>query len=91
MTKLKKDYEERYNEPLSTFAGFAHDSLMLVVEACRNGANTPAEIRDAIENTTGFIGATGEFNYSASDHTGLTKDSLEMLTVKDGQFRILER
>jgi branched-chain amino acid transport system substrate-binding protein len=88
LVQFKKDYEERYKEPVSTFAGHAYDSLMLVAEACEKSGATPQQIRDYIENKKGFMGISGEFNFSPDDHTGLQKDSLEMLTVKDGKFAI---
>jgi branched-chain amino acid transport system substrate-binding protein len=88
LVQFKKDYEERTKEPVCTFAGHAYDSLMLVAEACEKTDATPEKIRDYIENKKGFMGISGEFNFSATDHTGLQKDSLEMLTVKDGKFAI---
>jgi branched-chain amino acid transport system substrate-binding protein len=91
LTKLKADYEAKFEDPLSTFAGHSYDALMLVVKAIEGGATTPAEIRDAVENTENFVGTGGVFNFSPTDHTGLTKESLEMLTVEEGKFRMLNR
>jgi branched-chain amino acid transport system substrate-binding protein len=34
----------------------------------------------------GFVGTGGVFNFSATDHNGLSIDAFEMLTVKDGKF-----
>jgi branched-chain amino acid transport system substrate-binding protein len=86
LTKLKKDYEDKYKEPMSSFAGYAYDSLMLVLDAIRETDGSPKAIRDNIENRKGFVGTAGVFNFSPTDHTGLQTDSLEMVTVKDGKF-----
>jgi branched-chain amino acid transport system substrate-binding protein len=37
----------------------------------------------------GFVGTAGVFNYSATDHNGLSIDAFAMLTVKDGKFVLL--
>lgn len=89
LAKLKKDYAAKYpNDPLSTFAGYAHDVLWLVLNARKEKGAKPQDIRDAIENCKGFVDTAGVFNFSPEDHTGLSKDSLEMLTVKNGEFAI---
>jgi branched-chain amino acid transport system substrate-binding protein len=90
LAKVKKDYEAKYKKPLSTFAGHAYDALWLVLKACEEKGATRKDIRDYIENCKGFVGVTGVFNFSPEDHTGLQKDSLEMLTVRNAKFAILQ-
>ena len=87
LAAYKKDYETRYKEDVSTFGGHAYDALMVVVEALKK-AGTPDrdKVRDAIENLKGFVGTAGVFNFSPTDHTGLSLEAFEMLTVKDGKF-----
>ena len=89
LVEYKKLYEERYNEPVSTFGGHAWDALWILKGALEKAGADKAGIRDAIENTTGFVGTGGVFNFSATDHTGLQKDAFEMLTVTNGQFTVL--
>jgi branched-chain amino acid transport system substrate-binding protein len=64
--------------------------MWLLKEAIEKAGADKAGIRDALENIKGFAGTGGVFNYSATDHTGLQKDAFEMLTVKNGQFVVLE-
>jgi len=91
LVAYKTAYESKYNESVSTFGGHAYDALMLVVEAMKKANSTDRiEIRDALESIKGFPGTGGVFSFSASDHNGLGMDSLEMLTVKDGQFDLLK-
>ena len=86
LLNYKKNYESLYKEDVSTFGGHAYDSLTAVVEAVKKAGSTDREnVRDAIE-TLKFVGTAGEFSFSATDHTGLTLDAFEMLTVKDGKF-----
>ena len=91
LMEYKKMYEEKYNEPVSTFGGHAWDAMWLLINAIKKAGADKAAIRDAIENTKNFVGTGGVFNYSPEDHNGLTPDAFEMLVVKNGQFTILEK
>jgi branched-chain amino acid transport system substrate-binding protein len=77
-------YEKRHNAPVSPFGGHAWDSLHIAVQALEAVGPDRARIRDFIENLTGFVGQHGVFNFSPTDHNGLSKDDLEMAVVKGG-------
>jgi branched-chain amino acid transport system substrate-binding protein len=85
-----KAYEERYKEPISSFGGHAWDSMHLAVAALKAVGPNPAKIRDFIENTKGFVGQHGIFNFSAQDHNGLGKDDLLMVVVKKGDWALAQ-
>ena len=86
LTKYKKDYEARTHEEASTFGGHAYDAFMILVKAIETAGPDKEKVRTAIENTQGFVGTAGVFNFSAQDHNGLALDAFEMLTVKNGKF-----
>ena len=87
LTQYKKDYESRYKEDVSTFGGHPYDALLLLTEAIKKAGNTETDkVRDALENLKGVVGTAGVFNFSPTDHCGLTKEAFELLTVKDGKF-----
>jgi len=89
LVEYKKDYESRYKEDVSTFGGHAYDALLVLVEGIKKAKSTDKEkVREAIENIKGLVGTAGIFNFSPQDHTGLSMDAFEMLTVKDGKFVI---
>jgi branched-chain amino acid transport system substrate-binding protein len=90
LMKYKKEYEDMFDSPASTFGGHAYDALMIVVDAIQTVGDDPAKIREHIENRTGFVGIHGTFNRSVIDHCGLGKDAFEMITVKDGKFVLAE-
>jgi branched-chain amino acid transport system substrate-binding protein len=81
-----KAYEERYKEPISSFGGHAWDSMHLAMAALQSAGPHAAKIRDFLENTRGFVGQHGIFNFSAEDHNGLSKDDLVMVVVKNGDW-----
>ena len=83
-------YQGRFKEPLSAFGGHAWDALQLAVEALAAVGPDPAKIRDYLENRKNFVGQGGVFNFSPADHCGLTKDSFEMVVVKNGTWALAQ-
>jgi branched-chain amino acid transport system substrate-binding protein len=92
LAAYKKDYEAKYKEDVSSFGGHGYDAFMVVVEGLKAAKSSDREkVRDAIENLKGYVGTAGVFNFSPRDHTGLTLEAFEMLTVKDGKFAIYKK
>lgn len=91
-TDFIERYTERFTTPPDTFAGHAYDALHIIVGAIGRleGEFTPAELRDEIENTTGFVGIGGTFTFSETDHNGLTEEDLVMYRVSDGKWTLTE-
>jgi branched-chain amino acid transport system substrate-binding protein len=85
-----KEYEAKYKEPISSFGGHAVDALNLAMAALKAVGPDPAKIRDFLENTKGFVGMHGVFNFSPTDHCGLSKDDLEMVVVKKGDWALAQ-
>jgi branched-chain amino acid transport system substrate-binding protein len=83
-----KAYQEKYNEPLSSFGGHGWDALNLVIDALKAVGPDAAKIRDYIETRTNYIGQHGVFNFSPTDHNGLTKEAFEMVVVKNGDWAL---
>ena len=85
------EYSAKYGAEPSTFAGYAYDGLHLMVEAIkRAGTIDKAAVRDALEATQGFVGITGEFNFSAADHMGLSLDAFHMVEIRDGAWQLID-
>ncbi|MEA3428109.1 MAG: ABC transporter substrate-binding protein [Thermodesulfobacteriota bacterium] len=85
-----KNYTAKYNEPLSSFGGHAWDALQLVVDALTASGKDKGGIRDYIENTKGFVGQHGVFNFSPDDHNGLTKGAFNMVIVKGDNWTLVD-
>jgi len=79
-------YQKKYGEDVSGFGGYAWDAFQLLAAAVEKAGLDRAKVRTALESTQGFVGQSGVFRFSATDHNGLGMDSFEMLTVKDGKF-----
>jgi branched-chain amino acid transport system substrate-binding protein len=85
-----KDYQRHYHVEGDHFAGHAWDAVMLLKGAIERGGDNPAAIRNQLEATRGFAGIGGVFNYSPSDHAGLTKDAFVLVQVKNKGWTLVK-
>jgi branched-chain amino acid transport system substrate-binding protein len=94
--KVATDFVDRYTAAYSKapdiFAGHAFDAITILVDALkRTGPNVdPVKLRDAIEGTTGLVGVGGTFDFSATDHNGLTEKDLVIYRVEGGAWKVVE-
>jgi len=99
LTQYRDDYEAIYgNGTISTFGGHAWDAIQMVVmaleelpvaepyESADSLADARAAIRDSIEQITDFIGISGIFDMSDSNHLGMQPGSLAMIEIVDGKW-----
>ena len=86
-----KTYRDKYKADPSTFGGYAYDALYLAVNAIKKAGSTDkAKVRDALEQTAGFIGTTGKFNMTAKDHMGLDLSAFRIAEVRNGAWKLLD-
>lgn len=83
-------YSQRYNAQPNSFGGYAWDAFYLLVNAIEKAGPDRAAIRDQLENTTGFTGVSGVFNLTPSDHNGLDEDSMVLVQIQDGKWKLVE-
>ena len=64
------DYKAAYGSDPSTFAGHAFDAIRILAAAAQNvsGDVTSSSLRDAIEQTSGLVGITGDFDRKRSSN-----------------------
>lgn len=84
------DYQKHYKAEGDHFGGHAWDAVMLIKGAIENGADTPAAIRDQLEQTRQFHGIGGTFTYSPQDHAGLGKEAFVLVEVKNKDWVIVK-
>ena len=88
VTKFIADFKAKYNASPSTFAGHAYDGFMIAIEALKKAGTDSAKLRDALEATTKWPGVSGVFSMTPTDHSGLTKDALVMVTVENKAWKV---
>lgn len=85
-------FVDRYNRAPDHYGGHGWDALQIVLQAIERagpGADRLA-IRDEIERTEEFVGVAGIFTYGPEDHYGLSPDAFVMVTIEDGNWRLLQ-
>ncbi|MGE5506407.1 MAG: ABC transporter substrate-binding protein [Actinomycetota bacterium] len=88
---FKKGYEDRYKSDVNTLAGHGYDAFMLAIDAIRRAGSTDkAKVRDALEQTKGYVGTAGVVTMSATDHMGLGPDAFHMVEIKGGDWLLVD-
>ena len=75
---------------VSTHSGYAWDAIQIVTLAMKEAGTKPDKLRDAIEATKNYVGVSGTYNMSPEDHCGLDLDSLVMIKVEDGGWKLIK-
>lgn len=91
-------YEKLNGSKPATFGANVYDAGLLleraIPEALKKGKPGTAEfraaLRDALEGVKELPGAQGVYNMTPEDHSGFDMRGLELLTVSNGQFRVLK-
>jgi branched-chain amino acid transport system substrate-binding protein len=79
-------FKSVYGREADHFGGHAWDAIQLVLGAMKKVGDNPTKIRSVIENTKGFVGIGGVFNFSPKDHNGLSKDAFVMVQIRNGKW-----
>lgn len=83
----KASYEAATSQSVSTFGGYGFDGIGLLASAIEKAKSAePKKIRDALEATKGYVGVTGIYTFTPTDHLGLGTDSFRMLEIRGGDW-----
>jgi branched-chain amino acid transport system substrate-binding protein len=86
-------YNETYNYdvqfPINAHSGYAWDAIYIVANAMKKVGTDPAQLRDAIEQTDGYVGISGIYNITPKDHNGLGTDSMVMVMIWNGNWNLV--
>jgi branched-chain amino acid transport system substrate-binding protein len=85
-----KAYKERFNSEPGTMVAYGADAAFIVVDAIKKVGPDRAKIRDAIENTRGYVGISGIYNISPEDHNGLSMSDIVMIRATKGGWELLD-
>jgi branched-chain amino acid transport system substrate-binding protein len=84
-------FSSAIKEPPSAFGAYGYDAFLIGVAAIkRAGGTDKTKMRNEIEQTRNYIGATGIFNMTPEDHMGLDINSFKMTVIKGGNFTLLK-
>jgi branched-chain amino acid transport system substrate-binding protein len=83
-----KRMKARWNTPAEQFSSHCYDAIWILYHALKRAGENPTrtQLRDAIEKTKDFVGCTGIYNYSPTDHQGLTKKAFAFVKIQNNKF-----
>ena len=94
ITEFVRLYNDVYHYdrqfPINTHSGYAWDAIYMVANAMKKAGTDNEKLRDAIEQTKGYVGVSGTYTITPEDHNGLGIDSMVMVQVSKGQWKLLE-
>lgn len=85
-----KAYREKFNREPGTMVAYGADAAFIVLDAIKKAGADRARVRDAIENTSGYVGMSGVYKISATDHNGLSMDDIVMIRATKGGWALLD-
>ncbi len=100
--KIAQDYIARYTklygEKPATFGANVYDAGLLLEQAIPLAAKSAkpgtkafrSALRDALEQTHELVATQGVYNMSAEDHSGFDDRGRELITVKNGEWRLVK-
>jgi branched-chain amino acid transport system substrate-binding protein len=86
--KLYKKYGYDKQFPINAHSAYAWDAIMIVARALRKAGTNPAKLRAAIEKTRNYVGVSGTYNLTPTDHNGLGTDSMVMLKIVGNKWML---
>ncbi|MFK5952179.1 MAG: ABC transporter substrate-binding protein [Desulfobacterium sp.] len=90
LEEYQADYYAKYKGNVSGFGGYAFDAVNLLAKALKGSGGDKNKIRQALESMKNHVGATGEFNFSAQDHNGLSPNAFVMVEIKGGTWKLIK-
>ena len=85
-----KAYKEKFNREPGTMVAYGADAAYIVIDAIKKVGPDRAKIREAIENTKGYVGLSGIYNMSPEDHNGLSMQDIVMIKATKGGWELLK-
>ncbi|MBN2374642.1 ABC transporter substrate-binding protein [bacterium] len=75
---------------VNTHSGYAWDAVQIVAQAIEKAGTESEKLRSAIESTKNYVGVSGIYTMSPEDHCGLALDSMVLVKIENGQWKLLE-
>ena len=96
--KYMNDYKKMYGSYPATFGANVYDAGLLleraIPTALKSGKPGTSEfraaLRTALENTKNLAATQGVYTMTPMDHSGFDKRGREMITVKNGQWKLMK-
>ncbi|HKP67497.1 MAG TPA: ABC transporter substrate-binding protein [Casimicrobiaceae bacterium] len=81
-------FEKKFNTKPNQFVAQTYDAIYMAADALAKGGKDKEKVRTALEGLTDFKGVGGNFSFSPTSHSGLTKDDAVVINWKNGGWRL---
>jgi len=89
LQKFKTQFESRFGSDVGGLYAEAYDNVLLIAKGLETAGDNREKLRDAVEHIKGFVGMSGIFTMSPTNHNGLTSKDLVIGQVKNGKWTIV--
>ena len=84
-------WKAKHGDRDPNWAGRGWDAVMITVAAVQKAKSFEGpKVRDAVETITGFQGTTGIYNFSPTNHQGITQNPFALATIQGGKVKIVK-
>ncbi len=85
-----KAYKKKFNAEPGTMVAYGVDAAYIILDAIKRVGPDRTKIRDAIENTKGYVGISGIYNLSPEDHNGLSVKDIVIVKATKGGWKLMD-
>ena len=84
-------WRAKYGDRDPQWAGRGWDAVMITAAAIQKAKSFEgAKVRDALDSMPGFQGTTGVYNFSPTNHYGITQNPYVLATIAGGKVKIVK-
>ena len=91
LTEFREAYVKRFGREPNAYAALAYDGFTALVKVLPTTGADRDKIRQALEGLKNHVGAAGIYTMSPTDHNGFQMESMPMLVVEKGAFKLVSR
>lgn len=88
LLRFREAYKKKNNKDANQFGGGAYDAFQILKTALQKSGTDPVKLCAAIAETRNYVGVGGVYNYSDTDHAGLTKDAVVIYRIEGGKWKL---
>ena len=81
-------FEKKFNTKPNQFVAQTYDAIYMASDALAKGGKDKDKVRVALEEMKDFKGVGGNFSFSPTTHSGLTKDDAVVITWRDNGWHL---
>jgi len=91
LIEFREAYAKRFGREPNAYAALAYDAFTALVKVLPTTGGDRDRIRQALEGLKNHVGAAGIYTMSPTDHNGFQIESMPMLVVEKGAFKLVGR